>query len=82
MNHGDRFHARGMGPRWPGAAGRRCRVREVMWTAWDESAQSRVLRDVTVFPPKGPQPEVLSRLRQLSQSGGRRKFAEFESGAA
>ena len=47
MNCGDRFHARGTGPRWPGAVGRRCRVWEVTWTAWDESAWSRVLRDVT-----------------------------------
>ena len=35
------------GPRWPGAAGRQCRVRDVMWTAQDESAWPRVLWDVT-----------------------------------
>ena len=46
-DRGDRFHARGAGPRWPGAAGRRCRVRVVTWTVRDESARSRVLRDVT-----------------------------------
>ena len=37
------------GPRWPEDAGKRCRVWEVTWTVWDESARSRVLRDVTVF---------------------------------
>jgi hypothetical protein len=42
----------------------------------------RVLRDVTVFPPQGPRPEVQSRLRRMSQSGCRGKIAEFESGAA
>ena len=47
MDRGDRFHARGTGPRWPEDAGRRCRVREVTWTARDESARSRVLQDVT-----------------------------------
>ena len=54
MNRGDRFHARGMGPRWPEDAGRRCRVREVTWTARDESAQSRVLQDVTEESAAGP----------------------------
>ena len=48
MDHGDRFHARGTGPSWPGATGSRCRVQEVTWTARDGSAQSRVLRDVTL----------------------------------
>ena len=48
MNHGDRFHAWGMGLRWPGAAGRQCQVWEVTWTAQDESAWSRVLQDITV----------------------------------
>ena len=48
MNCRDRFHAWGMGPRWPGVTGRQCQVWEVMWTAWDESAWSRVLWDVTV----------------------------------
>ena len=47
MNCRDRFHAWGMGPRWPGATGRQCQVWEVTWTAQDESAQSRVLRDVS-----------------------------------
>ena len=39
--------------RYTSPAGRRCRVQEVMWTAQDESAQSRVLRDVTLtcHPP-------------------------------
>ena len=37
----------GWGPRWLGAAARQCRVWEVTWTAWDESAWSRVLQDVT-----------------------------------
>ena len=40
-----------MGPRWLGAAGRRCRVQKVTWTAQDESARSRVLRDVTGVTP-------------------------------
>ena len=48
MNRGDRFHARGTGPRWPGAAGRRCRVWKVTWTVRDKSARSRVLWDVTI----------------------------------
>ena len=47
MNCRDRFHTWGTGPRWLGATGRQCWVWEVMWTVQDESAQSRVLQDVT-----------------------------------
>ena len=63
MDRGDRFHARGTGPRWPEDAGRRCWVREVTWTARDESARSRVLRDVTQVGgiPEGEGPEPLFR---------------------
>ena len=60
MNRGDRFHARGTGPRWPEDAGRRCRVQEVTWTAWDESARSRVLRDVTMHPNEDVEYEVVA----------------------